>query len=42
MDGFMAPQSSFSKGWDQAYPTQDLVDAYEMDLNPKLTQNPGY
>jgi len=30
MDGLMAPLSSFSKGWDQIFPTQDLVDAYEM------------
>jgi hypothetical protein len=40
MDGFMAPQSSFSKGWDQAYPTQDLVDAYEM-TNGKSITDPG-
>jgi len=30
LDGLMAPLSSFSKGWDQIFPTQDLVDAYEM------------
>jgi len=30
LDGLMAPLSSYSKGWDQIFPTQDLVDAYEM------------
>lgn len=30
LDGLMAPLSSYSKGWDQIFPTQDLVDAYDM------------
>ena len=43
MDGFLAPQSSFGKGWDQAYPTQDLVDSYEMTNGKMITeQGSGY
>jgi hypothetical protein len=30
LDGLMAPLSSYSKGWDQIFPSQDLVDAYDM------------
>lgn len=43
LDGMMAPLSSYSKGWDQIFPTQDLVDAYEMK-NGKLITDPtsGY
>lgn len=39
-DGLMAPQSSFSKGWTQIYPTQDLVDSYEMTNGMAIT-DPG-
>lgn len=40
MDGFLAPRNSFGKGWDQAYPTQNLVDSYEM-TNGKMITEPG-
>ena len=40
LDGFMGPQSSFGKGWDQAYPTQDLVNSYEM-RNGKMITDPA-
>ncbi|HTI11008.1 MAG TPA: RagB/SusD family nutrient uptake outer membrane protein [Puia sp.] len=37
LDGLMAPLSSYSKGWDQIFPTQDLVDAYEMTNGLPIT-----
>jgi hypothetical protein len=41
MDGLMAPLSSFSKGWDQIFPTQDLVDAYDMKTTGLPITDPG-
>ena len=37
MDGLMAPLSSFSKGWDQIFVNQDLVDAFEMKNGLPIT-----
>jgi hypothetical protein len=37
MDGMMAPLSSFSKGWDQLFANQDLVDAFEMKTGKAIT-----
>lgn len=38
-DGLMAPQSSYGKGWTQIYPTQDLVDSYEMTNGKMITES---
>ncbi len=37
LDGLMGPLSSYGKGWDQIFATQDLVDAYEMKSGLPIT-----
>lgn len=40
LDGFIASRSSFARSWNSMFPTQDMVDAYEMK-NGKMIGDPA-